>query len=803
MADQHKDLDRYDWMSAPAHLKTRRQLRAAGLRPNGQDVAALMVRERRGRRLVAHLYDVRLAAPKRTATPAQLIAVAKAVRGHQLAAALRRGFTEEQLTTVADPGDAWTTPVTPEKGNPMSNNETAEVNDKSIAIDYARYLAEQLAQAEKDARTPGLFVGQVDGAPTRAVGPAEGVGWVVEESRRQLHTHLIENRFLLGDAAQEWAQHFADIDDAAVISTKVKPVGHGQRLAHLHAVVALNQSRHRREQRERERVIALGEGVEAGVEFTELLTEAREAAKDRLSQPIRWANRDRVAMTLTDALSWRGELDVADDVVTKVVGAYASDWGVIIDPDKRTVRIDEKHNAAERQAFDEVAVVWDRESAVIDIVSASGLAPEAKGPVMEAIHRWRGEATDLQDPQRHVADQAERREQLRAELAELPIPAEARAYVEVTVDYLRGDVSEVDLLATPVLVDPGEEARGRMRGLLDLYADGSIAPQFMAEEIAVLSPADQQIVREIGRGIRDGKNPDRAVWADCIDRDAFTEDLLNYLNDAEDQRAEADYIVENHHPYPDQLGINDDFEDRLPRMAAARDALHATVKGSQGLNSTERHQLTALLADIEVGRVLTDKQLPELLFLDERTKSEVDSRRETAVVDAAIADLPTEVSTLVTAKTSLAQDNPVHQVISTAAKNLHSTVRSVAHGIGSVEQNRELYTAQRTALGKALSRAGVDRDTMGEIRTLVDTTAKAAAQTRMAATARREQWPAKVEKACADRDRAAAKPQAQAASARSCRTRLDRSAARATEATADPARVHAPHPEMAEQGFER
>lgn len=805
MAVSHEDLDLYDWMSAPAHLKTRRQLRAAGLRPNGQDVAALMVRTRRGRRLVAHLYDVRLAAPKRTATPAQLLAVAKAVRGHQLAAALRRGITEEQLTAVADPGDAWATPVIAEEGNTMSNNEPAEVEvtEKSIAIDYARYLTEQLAQAEKDARTPGLFVGRVEGAPTRAVGPAEGVGWVVEESRRQLHTHLIEHRFLLGEDAQEWADHYADIDDASVISTKVPPVGHGQRLAHLHAVVALNQSRHRREVREREREIAAGEGEQTSTEFDGLLVEARAAAQTRLSEPVRWANRDRVALTLTDALSWRGEVEIADDVVTKLVGSYASDWGVIIDPDKGTVRIDPEHDAAQRQAFDEVAVVWGRESAVIDVLSASNLDPQVKGSVMEAIHRWRGTAVDLENPLGHIGDQAQRREQLRAELAELPIPAAARAYIDVAVDYLRGDVTDVDLLATPVLIDPGQEARGRMRGLLDLYAGGSIAPQHMAAEVAVLSPADQQIVREIGRGIRDGKNPDLRVWPEYLDRDEFTEDLHTYLNDAEEQRAEADYIVDNHHPYPDQLGIDDDIEDRLGRMAIARDALAAAVEKSQGLNSIERHQLTAVLADIETGRTLTAEQLPELLFLDERTKAEVDSRREGATVEAAIGDLPTEVSALVTAKTNLAQDNPVHKVITTATENLHSTVRSVARGIGPVEQNRELYTAQRTALGKALSRAGVDRDTMGEIRTLVDTNAKAAAQTRMALSARREQWPAKVEKACADRDRAAAKPQGQAASARGCRTRLDRSAARATEATADPAPVHAPHQEMADQGFER
>ncbi len=67
--------------SAPEHLRTVRQLRALGLRPNGQDIAGQLVRLRRHRTpLVAYLYDVEQAAPKRDASPAQLAALAKATQ---------------------------------------------------------------------------------------------------------------------------------------------------------------------------------------------------------------------------------------------------------------------------------------------------------------------------------------------------------------------------------------------------------------------------------------------------------------------------------------------------------------------------------------------------------------------------------------------------------------------------------------------------------------------------------------------------------------------------------------------------
>src|SRR5262245_38464453 len=70
----------YHW--APAGLLTRRQLRAQGLCPGGQDIAAQIL-WRRGKR-VAYLYREALARPKRQATPAQLAAIAAALRARRI-----------------------------------------------------------------------------------------------------------------------------------------------------------------------------------------------------------------------------------------------------------------------------------------------------------------------------------------------------------------------------------------------------------------------------------------------------------------------------------------------------------------------------------------------------------------------------------------------------------------------------------------------------------------------------------------------------------------------------------------------
>ena len=69
----------YWWQGAPRGLATRRQLRAVGLRPGRQPIAAQILWRGVGGTRTAYLYRVDLARPKRTATPAQLRAITAAL----------------------------------------------------------------------------------------------------------------------------------------------------------------------------------------------------------------------------------------------------------------------------------------------------------------------------------------------------------------------------------------------------------------------------------------------------------------------------------------------------------------------------------------------------------------------------------------------------------------------------------------------------------------------------------------------------------------------------------------------------
>lgn len=84
-AGERYGIPTYPWRLAPEGLATRRQLRAAGLRPGGQDPVAQVIRPRcRGREpLVAYLYRIDRAKPVRPMTPRRWAALAVALRARR------------------------------------------------------------------------------------------------------------------------------------------------------------------------------------------------------------------------------------------------------------------------------------------------------------------------------------------------------------------------------------------------------------------------------------------------------------------------------------------------------------------------------------------------------------------------------------------------------------------------------------------------------------------------------------------------------------------------------------------------
>lgn len=683
----------YPWQGAPPHLKTRRQLRALGLRPNGQDHAGLMVREtksRRARRLWAYLFDVDKAAPKRTATPAQLEAVEKAVRERRARAAERHGVPREELDQVFDPGPAWRTDHT-------THHEEASMSDTT--------------------ETPML------GAPT----------------------------------------------------------GHGQRIAYLHAIVAVNQARNhvtadrlRAEQRAR-----------GGDEDIDRAEDEWAQAQSRLRADTPWQDRNAVVSVLTDALTWRQTSELAAERSDQITAAYAQEWGVLIDAETGHVGIDPQFDSTPIQDFNEAAAVWARETAVSDAVAAAPLPEHTKTAVDEALTASFGAGVDPADPRTYIGDQAQRREHLRTALATVQMPESDRKLVGFTVAYLCGDTADVDLLETPVLVDPSEEARGRVPELLDRFAHGRITPAAMAEEISVMTDTDQQAVRDAGRAIVAGQAADQRPWPGYVDRDALREELRLYATDADDQRQEADYIVDTDtsNESPEMIGVRDEIGERIPRMAARRHQLHEAATHGVGLTSCERHQISATIEDIDVGRIRGDEQLPELLFVDERTKAAADhdrSRRPASALSAATRHAAGQLIENINVEPASREA----RLLDLSVSSINDTLYSVADGAGDgVDAKRQRFLDGRADLGKALTAAGADPDTKTAVRELIDSQAHEAGQLGRIADQRRTQWHTRNDQITTQRDDALAQ----------------RAAVNAGRPTSTPDRTRTPRPAQAIQ----
>ncbi|MBF6321557.1 hypothetical protein OG935_25340 [Nocardia cyriacigeorgica] len=93
-------------------------------------------------------------------------------------------------------------------------------------------------------------------------------------------------------------------------------------------------------------------------------------------------------------------------------------------------------------------------------------------------------------------------------------------------------------------IDPGEEMRGRVTTLLDLYTEQKIAPAEITRLTSVMTVEDQERVRAAGRAIDAGESVNTALWPGYPDRDKLVAAYREYARDAQEMRQDADYLAE-------------------------------------------------------------------------------------------------------------------------------------------------------------------------------------------------------------------------------------------------------------------
>lgn len=779
---ENREPDTYAWRTAPAHLMTRRQLRAAGLAPGGHAPVAQTETMRRGRRLVTYFYDSRLAVSKRTATPKQLRAIAKAIREHQARAAERHGYDRAELDRAQDPAPGWdhNPEFTTHKEENTMSDTTPEIADDDgevsidvlAAHDYAEHLDDLLAAAESEVAL-SQFTDIDDNGRSVRVGPDEEAVEELTRLREEFDQHLRKHRDILGE--EPWLRdHYASIDtaDAAKQQTTAlleeaatasvapsqevtAPVGHGQKTAYLLATVACNQARQRLDKLDTAVELAEREGRDSVDQLEASLQAAIDRAEARLDANPAQQGAASVE-PLVDALVYRTGSDIAADRLDALVRDYGADWGVVIDAEELSVTVDPDFDPIATQTFADAECMHRRASYAVDIVTALPMSETAKAAATDAVRAW---AAEFSDPGLHDWRDTEghHRAELGAALAAAKLGDADRARVEFVVDFLRGDVSEVDLLVSPVFVDPGEEVRSRIPELLQSFAKNPEAAKLVGEEIAVMTEQDQERVRAAGKAIARGEQVDPELWPGYVDRQGIDEALFDYATEMQELRSSADYLAEG--GYSDEerenlgyktSGAQDELSATIDRLTEARETLLATARDGKGLASIERAHIAAIVEDIDNGRT----ELPELLFADEHTKCDADFLRRDRAAARLATDAETALTQQIDATAAVDPKTRAAEQVSAAVDSIAKTLESVAGGsqVTSRAKDRAEYREHRSRLGQALAQAGVPKDARGGIAAVLDEHARKAGEVGADAIDRRDQWNTKIAQAAEIRD---------------------------------------------------
>ncbi|MGF6883490.1 hypothetical protein ABIA39_006962 [Nocardia sp. GAS34] len=205
--------------------------------------------------------------------------------------------------------------------------------------------------------------------------------------------------------------------------------------------------------------------------------------------------------------------------------------------------------------------------------------------------------------------------------------------------------------------------------------------------------------------------------------------------------------------------MSDGTSELIVRMSAARAELLDQARTGKGLASMERAQIIATIDDIDAGRIAGRAQLPELMWADEITRSEVDSRRIGVTADRLATATKEAITQRIEATGAIEPGSRAEDRLTKDVDSIGSVVRVVVNGSQStsLDRKRAAFVERRGRLEQDLAQAGVQVAARAEIRGLVDARGKEAGQLGQSAAVRREQWQTRTAQAVTARDTAAAR----------------------------------------------
>lgn len=332
-----------------------------------------------------------------------------------------------------------------------------------------------------------------------------------------------------------------------------------------------------------------------------------------------------IAATLGKLVAWRRHSAPARQAANVLVDRYKREHGLLIDLEARVIAMDSAFDAGVEQGWRHNAMRWRRErtalSAARHILTRAQLSETAKTRALDTlmIPRSRPERAFL----RH-----------RLHAAGVHDPDCVTALF--VLDYLCWQTTDLDLLTdAPVLVGPGADQRGRLREQLEYALDPArwdafydrnheLTGALFEDELAVLSPADQQLARARRDAILNGATDLPPLWPGTASRGALDSALRTYASTVKELQECAQHLSEQLAiPASEVTNFRRHVGRQLEGLRAHRAAVLQQLDHPGGLLTIERIQAHHILEAIDLG----ETSLPELRFVAESNLQNCDIQR--------------------------------------------------------------------------------------------------------------------------------------------------------------------------------
>ncbi|MFD4406650.1 hypothetical protein ACFWPH_28205 [Nocardia sp. NPDC058499] len=188
-----------------------------------------------------------------------------------------------------------------------------------------------------------------------------------------------------------------------------------------------------------------------------------------------------------------------------------------------------------------------------------------------------------------------------------------------------------------------------------------------------------------GPGTAAGPGPAVPPGPEPVDREQLSALLRDYLGDVTTAHRHAEEVATGRaQPSDDMLTLVDGIRDKRHQLVAAADHGH-------GLTPIERTQIRAVLHDIDTGKT----ELPILLWVDEPTKREADTRRHRHRGSEIASEIVTEVTEVLDKAQIFAPSDPL--AASRLPTDLHEPLRDALTALrddsGPIDQRRTDFMA--------------------------------------------------------------------------------------------------------------